>query len=282
MGFWKRQWEEIKPHIKAHLFILTASSLLGSAVVASVATWIVKVIQKALGDPLLPTHFYVILGILIASLMLLAGVFALTFSVASRKPTQAAQTAQLTYGPDSITPPRDAPIPISEALFFPPVNLRGEILELLFYSPDNEFSVISNEFVVLRSRITNHGADEVTVTNCRLEIRLGDFWQGAERVNIPTNWRVQRKRPNTLTAVYDEMPLEPALGVGVPGVIYKKGHPQEGWLAFQLHLFHDYEYPNAQFILHLTDSLGGEHQITREPAVYNRTGTIAEASEDKR
>jgi hypothetical protein len=34
------------------------------------------------------------------------------------------------------------------------------------------------------------------------------------------------------------------------------------------------EFPNAQFILHLRDSFGGEHRIQRKPMLYKKTGEI--------
>ena len=90
--------------------------------------------------------------------------------------------------------------------------------------------------------------------------------------NIPPHWSIRRRKEGTLSFTFEETLIEPALGSEPHIEVYKKGIPREGWLAFEAYPWGEVEFPNAQFDLHLKDSLGGAHCIRRPSGVYAKTG----------
>jgi hypothetical protein len=134
----------------------------------------------------------------------------------------------------------------------------------------------------MKVHIVNHGSDEATITHCGLQVSLGAFHVDGKVVEIPSLWRIKRKRDGALLGVfYDETPINPCLGTQ-PDEIYKKGHPRDGWLNFEYYAHEDIEFPNAEFKVLLKDSLGGEHCIRRESCVYKKTGELVIASDPDR
>jgi hypothetical protein len=112
-----------------------------------------------------------------------------------------------------------------------------------------------------------------------LQAELGDVQQMGEVRDIPDSWHIRRKAGgfNFIVPQYQETGIAPVLGDNANKEIYKKGLPHEGWLAFEFSDFRDIEFPNAQFDLHLKDSLGGGHRITRKSMLYIKEGEIVVA-----
>lgn len=172
------------------------------------------------------------------------------------------------------------------------VDLRGEVLEIYFYSPDQtlpgqgHFLTISPDigqaYVLIQALIVNHGPDPATIKAAALEIILGSFRHNAELIEIPTQWRLKKKKEGAFFGfgyTWEETTIEPQLGAsGLDTETYVKGIPRRGWLGFKFYNFGHLEFPNAEFILHLEDSLGGLHRICREPMAYDRIGEIVVAS----
>jgi len=161
-----------------------------------------------------------------------------------------------------------------------PVDLRGEILEMYFYGPQDFMAFsFAPKHILCKVLIVNHGPDQATITHCGLQISLGDFQRLAETANIPDAWHIRKKKTGVLGFGYEDLTIAPALGAPAESETYSKGIPRIGWLAFELHSFgEDVEFPNAEFILHLKDSLGGQHCIRKGPGVYTRTGEIVVAA----
>jgi hypothetical protein len=186
-----------------------------------------------------------------------------------------------TATPPSEEPTTGALAAIQNALPAPPalqkgVDLQGEIRELYIQSFEDMLH-FSKTYVVMKVRITNHGPDEATVTGCGIRISLGDYQiNGDVKNDIPVEWRIKKKRQGILGIAYDETPIEELLS---DKCVYKKGHPNGGWLAFEVVSSGDIEFPNAQVELLLQDSLGGRHYITREAGVYPRTGELVMATQ---
>ena len=153
-----------------------------------------------------------------------------------------------------------------------PVDLQGKFLELYIQSFEDLLH-ITKTYVAMKVQIVNHGPDEATIVSCGLHISLGPWSMEGQIMNrIPDDWRINKKRENSfLVASYDEVPLEPLLRASE---VYKKGHPVSGWLAFELYVFGDVEFPNAQFNLNVTDSFDVTHAITRKAGVYPQTGEL--------
>jgi hypothetical protein len=152
------------------------------------------------------------------------------------------------------------------------VDLQGRFLELYIQSFEDMLH-ISKTYVAMKIQIVNHGPDETTIVSCGLHISLGP-WKidGQIMTAIPDTWRVKKQRENSfLVPTYDEVSLEPLLRASE---VYRKGHPVQGWLAFELFVFGDVEFPNAQFDLNVTDSFDVTHTITRKAGVYPRAGEL--------
>ncbi len=271
MNFLQREWEEIRPHIKAHVVILA-----GTAVVSAAGVWITRLVQSEIGISLLPLRFYVVLAVLAFCAILLSIVLLFVFArfMAKRNvpemPTPAPMPnleelrARL-FPPPPPDPPR-LPDPPK------PVDLRGKILEIYIATFD-DLPHISKTYVAMKVQIKNHGPDEATILSCGLHISLGTWQVDGKVMNaVPENWRIKKKRENSfLVVAYDEIPLEPRLRADA---VYKKGYPLTGWLVFELYAYGDIEFPNAQFELRVVDSFDERHFITREPGVYQKTGEL--------
>jgi hypothetical protein len=132
---------------------------------------------------------------------------------------------------------------------------------------------MSKTYVVMKVQVVNHGNDEAAAVKCALGMALGTWQSSGTVMNIvPSAWRIRKKRDGSfLGNVYDDHPLEPLLRASQ---VYKKGHPCTGWLAFETYAYGDVEFPNVEFDIILTDSLGGIHHIKRQPGVYPRTGEL--------
>lgn len=173
--------------------------------------------------------------------------------------------------------PPPPPLPI---VVHPPVDLRGEIQELYFYKPV-VLGVSIRTLIVMKVRVVNHGPDEATVTHVGLHVGLEGFQQDCAITNIPDSFRIKRRREGDFDLIlpsYQETTIAPILGGQAHKEIYKKGLPHEGWLAFECYSLQDVEFPNARFDLHLKDSLGGTHCISRKSMVYIRDAELVVAS----
>ena len=167
-----------------------------------------------------------------------------------------------------------------EGLFFPPqtesledadppaaplsVDLRGEILEMYFYHPQS-WLMFEPMHILCKVRIVNHGPDQATITSVGLEVNLPGFNRIAQIENIPDLWLIRRKTSGLLGYAFNDTTIAPQLGTPAENETYPKGIPRTGWLCFAMHLVTgEDEFPNAEFILHLKDSLGGDHSIGKQ------------------
>jgi hypothetical protein len=77
MGFLKNQWNDVKGNIKFAFLMKLVGVLAGSAVLASLVTWVSRFITGIIGVPFSATRVYVILGILIFCAIVLSSTFTL-------------------------------------------------------------------------------------------------------------------------------------------------------------------------------------------------------------
>ena len=153
-------------------------------------------------------------------------------------------------------------------------DLRGEILELYFHKVDDIPSFPSHIVVVMKAQIVNHGSDEVTITHCGLEVRIGtDALSGSLISNVPDSWRIRKRNEEVIHIDYKHMLIEPLLGAA-QDEIYRKGVPRIGWLVFEFWNQENIDFPNARFTILIRDSLGGEHRVERKPMLYKKIGQI--------
>jgi hypothetical protein len=158
-----------------------------------------------------------------------------------------------------------------------PVDLQGEILEMYFEQQAYSFaSSFAPVHVLFKVRIVNRGPDQATIVGCGLTISLEGFqWIGEIVADIPDSWRIRRRKALPFAITFEDTPITPMLGRPAENEPYPKGIPRIVWLAFSLPTFgEEVEFPNAEFAIHLEDSLGGTHCIRRQPQVYKKTGDI--------
>jgi hypothetical protein len=159
-----------------------------------------------------------------------------------------------------------------------PVDLRGDLSELYFRKDNDLLGMPSRTTVVMKVQIVNHGPTEATITHCGLQIRIGeDQFSGDLVKHIPDSWRIKKRKDGLLNIAYEESPFDVSLGVVPHKEVYRRGIPLAGWLAFEFYFLENVEFPNAQFILILKDSLGGEHRVQKDAALYIKTGEIVTA-----
>lgn len=259
-------WDAIKGNVYFWIIGAIFSAFGGSAVLTSI--W--KRLQSYRGVPATDSRGLFILCLLISCFVLLAW-------IAGRREVRL-RTASLAepHLPYQTESPEDGEL--SEPAVPLSVDLRGEILEIYFYH-SQFFLTFEPIHVLCKVRIVNHGPDQATITHCGLEVKLGTFQRIGETEDIPALWRIRRKKTGLLGFTFEETPITPQLGTPAENERYSKGIPRIGWLAFAFHSFgEDVEFPNAEFKIHLIDSLGGQHCIRRSSQVYTRTGEIVVAA----
>lgn len=259
-------WNPVKGNVYYDFAKAVVSAFGGSGLLAT--AW--KYIQKWRGHPQTDFLGIFILGALISCALLLAWVVArreTRFNIfAKGSSIPSAETSLVVAKPPVTAPSSLSPPPR-------PVDLQGEILELYFFNPP-EHLPISRIFVLIKIQIVNRGPDEATITHCGLKISLPDCQMNGEISDIPEVWRLKKRRPAIIGVAYDEVVIGPRIGAQPHNEVYRKGHPREGWLSFEVYAQGDAEFPNAEFTVHLKDSLGGEHRVRRNSGIYIRTGEI--------
>jgi hypothetical protein len=266
LGMWKpiqALWKKIEGNLYFWIIGAIFSTVGGSAVLTSI--W--KYIQSYRGVHATDSKGLFILCLLISCLILLAWIAARR-EVKPRIASLAESSLQTESLAVTVLPEPSTPHS---------VDLRGEILEIYFYNPQS-FITFEPMHVLCKVRIVNHGPDEATITDFSLEVNLGNFQRLGEMEAVPALWSIRKKNFGIAGFTFEDTPITPRLGTESDR--YPKGIPRTGWLAFAFPLFgeRDIEFPNAEFTLHLTDSLGGEHDIRREPQVYTRSGEIVVTS----
>lgn len=191
----------------------------------------------------------------------------------------------VTKGRQELDPPKSNEVPVSvpvnlsEAILSPrSVDLQGEFLEVFIQTFDE--IAVTRTYVLIKVRIVNAGKDEVTIVEKKLDISLPNWRAVATSVDIPDHWRLKKPNPRVLLAIsYVETEITPKLGANPLDEVYKKGLPKEGWLAFELYISRgETAFPNAQFDLLLTDSLGNQHRIRRNMGLYPTLGELIRAT----
>jgi len=154
-----------------------------------------------------------------------------------------------------------------------PVDLRGEIEEIYFQKQGfGAFIFAMKIFILMKVRIVNHGPDDATITHIGLSATVGRRSLECTVMDaVPSAWRIKRLKAGSFFGETVETTIAPDL---LPDEIYKKGIPHSGWLAFEYTPLKDCEFPNAEFVMHLKDSLGGIHTIRHEATIYYREGEI--------
>lgn len=255
----RRQYEDIKGNAKW--------ALLYWLVLGSGLTWIIHHIQYA--------YHANIAGwlALAAPIFSILAVLYLVWIVSSRMPPLKTQkvTDKLDLIPvpaPQLTAPAKLPQPPRQL----PVDLRGEIEEIYFQKQAGLFLLTLKMFIVMKVRIVNHGPDDATITHIALSATVGRETVECTVMNaVPSAWRIKRQKAGSFFGETVETTISPDLP---PNEIYEKGIPHSGWLAFECMPLKDCEFPNAEFKLHLKDSLGGIHTIRREAMIYYREGEI--------
>lgn len=251
----KHIWEAIRGNV--YFWLITLG---GGAVVTGIS----RLIHYVRGTPQTDLKGTFILWMLVSCFLLLTWVAARREArprgvIVERKPDE---SASLSTMPNLLRSPSPK-LPL-------PVDLKGEILEIYFYTPEG-WMQIGETYIVAKVSIVNHGPDEVTITRVRLEIVVGAFRQIAEITDVPAAWQVKRRKQALFGYTYDLTPIAPDLDANLT---YPKGIPRIGWLAFKFYNLSGLEFPNAEFRLRLIDSLNGEHCVVREPMAYERLGEI--------
>lgn len=255
-----------------HLTLSFLFSLLGiELAISALTTWIVGQVRSALGLAGLPAYFYLLLGIVVFCAVSLFAILVVCL--------QRTVTGAIAKAPPS-SPRPSIPAEPRVLLPSPPktVDLRGQILEL-YLAQFEDLLHTSRTYMVMKVRIVNHGADEVTISGVGARASLADFSVDGEIITTDLSWlRIKRKREGVLLAVvYDVLAIEPFLGVNPHEEVYKKGKPHEGWLAFEFKVWGNKEFPNAQVELFLKDALGNSHTVVRPAGVYEKTGELVRA-----
>jgi hypothetical protein len=106
MGFLKDQWNDVKGNIKFAFLMKLVGFLAGSAVLASIVTWVSRFITGIIGVPFSATRVYVILGILIFCAIVLSSTFALSVVIFLQR--HDALVPLFTRPPVQFGPERDA------------------------------------------------------------------------------------------------------------------------------------------------------------------------------
>jgi len=277
MNFLQREWEEIRPHIKAHVVILV-----GTAAISAAGVGITRFVQSEIGVSPLPLGFYVILTLLVFCAILLSIILLFVFARFMTK-RNVPETPTLAPMPNleelkaKLFPPRP---PDPPRLPDPPklVDLRGQFLEVYLARLENFVPISTTSYMLIRVKIVNFGNDAVTVAECGVRASIGSFRVDGKALNlIPETWRIKKQKEGFFfPPVYEQIEISPPLS---DKYVYKKAIPNEGWLAFEFFLVGDeLEFPNAQIDLFLKDSLNNPHTITRPAGVYPKTGELIKVS----
>jgi hypothetical protein len=263
----KNKWlGELKPHALWYLIALILGALGVDAAISAFVSWTVKRLGVLFGIVALPWSFFALFAVvLFGALGAWTVLTLLLYRFAGRT---AAIAPKLRIGDSD-----DVEYSISQPSPPKSVDLQGEILEL-YISRTGIIATPSLLYIVLKVRVVNHGPDETTIMGCGLHISLGQFQLDGEIAKTPPKWHIKKKKKGAFNLQYEDVPIDPYLGANPHAEVYRKGIPREGWLAFEVYLFGDAEFPNAQFELFFQDALRGEHHIRRLAGVYERTGEL--------
>jgi hypothetical protein len=279
MTFIKRQWEELRPHLKWQLILLAVEGLGINAAIAALVSWATKHIQSWFGVPTLPTHFYVVLAILVFCAILLSIIFIFAFvGLLSKRKTSTIPDAPIKSNFRPVSNNELVARLAAEVVPTPPaqpkpVDLRGEILELYFYT-DGIPTVNSQVYILMKMRTVNHGQDEASVTRWGLLIQVGqESPLSAAAMVIPNSWWIRRNAGGLLVRYVKESIDVRLIEVNSTNT-YRKGIAREGWVAFEIYNLAYLEFPNAKFTVILVDSFGQRHDIERRPQTYNRLAEL--------
>lgn len=263
MNWIQREWEEIRPHIKAHFVILA-----GTAIISAAGVWFTTFVQSEIGISLLPTRFYVVLTVLIFCALLLSII--LLFVLARFMNRASSPTPETAH----VMPENK---PASELSVTKTVDLKGVFNEMLFFRPITGMEALfPYPYSVLFSlTITNVGTDEATIVNWNLGIWMGQDYLNGVLTKIPESWRIRRYGSDlyNLNKFIDE-PLEEQIDKLPKGEAFRKGIPRTGWIAFEVQAWQGELPHNAYFRIVAKDSFGTEHNFDRPAKNYIKAGEL--------
>ena len=244
------QWKQVRGHVKY--------DLIKWAVFAAIATTSTAIpfalhgIQSFRHAPQQDLLGYLILGLLIFCALICSALF-----VRQRQ----TKTDDLTIEDVIQIQPGEPPAP-------KPVDLRGSVLNLYF----REVGYAAYE-VFMKLRITNHGLQEATVTECVLDILIGEDQSTGTQIQIPATLQLETEESNAVGVIrVNHTALIPTIS---PDDVYRKAIPWTRWIAFGVTAWGNQSLPyNAAFMVRMTDSLGGEHSIDYPPQPYIKSGEI--------
>jgi hypothetical protein len=263
MNWMRKEWEEIRPHIKAHIVIVA-----GTAVISATGVWITRFIQNQIGVSLLPTRFYIVLAVLIFCALLLSIILLFVLSRFLNGSSSPASQA-----PPVIPTNKTA----SELAVTKAVDLRGQFDEMFFFRPVTGMEAFFSYpySVLFKLTITNVGTDETTIVGWNLGLWMGNDFLGGKITKIPASWHIRRYGTDlyNLNQFHDE-PLEEKIDKLPSGEAFRKGIPRTGWIAFEVQAWQGELPHNAYFRIVAKDSFGNEHNFDRPAQNYIKTGEL--------
>ncbi len=245
MNSWlRRQYDDIKGHLKYELLRTVVLSLVGGTALALLYAFWQRLKQ-------VPKDLYLLGGLFILST-------AMFFYLANR--LQAFRPIQRNQPPKPVPPS----IPIDPKK----PNLKCEIQEILFHV--ESLGIISNFHILLRVRVVNYGEQEVGVTKWSLIVEA-DRQEQADEEPIPRDWKIRRRAVGTGETVKQ---IDKKFADSTEP--FRKGIPQVGWILFKLTILKAVHPPySAKFTLKAKDALGEEHVAEFGPRFLEETGEIS-------
>jgi hypothetical protein len=151
------------------------------------------------------------------------------------------------------------------------VKLDVEIQEVLFRQTGS--LLMSNDLIILRLSVTNHGHDEPAAREWNLTVKIGRDKKDAKTTKrLPSNLLLRRKLEYGTTA--DES-LAPDLVEMCQTDGFKRGVPKIGWIAFEMYAPSGAIPPyHAALAVTITDSFKNRHVGRLEPTRYTPPGEI--------
>src|SRR6266403_89797 len=230
----RRQWIDIKGNLKWDLITWAIASTAGVTIAAGVALW--QAIKHA------PVDRYLFLALFLASATLffyLCNRFIPRGGLSNPTESKISSSPLISLQEVPVDPRRP--------------NLKGQVFEILFYVEKQP--LLYDIELLVHLQVVNHGEQEVSITEWKLELEVGGKSTECEEAEIPADWRVVRRE-----GWRAEVLEEPKDKLSTPTEPLRKGVPRIGWINFKWEAFGRALAPhNAKFTLKAVDALGGEH-----------------------
>src|SRR6266851_4896821 len=244
----RRQWADIKGHLKWDLIKWSIASTAGVTIAAGVALW--QAIKHAPVD----RYLFGVLFFGSATLFFYLSNRLIPRGVLFNPAESGTGSSPLVSLPEAAVDPRNP-------------NLKGHIYEVLFYV--DRQPLLSDIELLLHLEIVNHGEQEVSIMEWKLELGVGEASMDCEEAEIPADWRIFRRE-----GWGPEVSEEPKDKLTTPTEPLRKGVPRIGWVNFKWAPFGRALAPhNAKFTLKAVDALGGEHVVAvLGPGIFEERG----------